>query len=293
MVRILAVALFLSLSSITLADGEKIELLWPNGAPGTKGTNDVDIPTLTVFLPEQQTTPITAIVVCPGGGYGGLATNHEGHAVGKYLNSIGVACFMLKYRLPKKGYMHPVPMQDAQRAIRMVRSKAKDWNIDPNRIGIMGFSAGGHLASTAGTHYDRGNKASADPIDKISCRPDFMVLVYPVVSFKDFPHIGSKNNLIGTNPAPALVENLSNETQVTSDTPPTFLVHADDDKGVMPENSINFYMALRKAKVPAEMHIYEKGKHGFGIGRSQTVAGTSWQDRLTDWLRSRELAPQR
>ena len=292
----IAISFFVSLLStaaITLAEGPKIVPLWPNETPGAKGTNDWDIPTLTLFLPKEQPAPVSAIVVCPGGGYGGLAINHEGYAVGEYLNSIGVACLMLKYRLPKKGYMHPVPLQDAQRAIRLARSKTADWNINPARIGVMGFSAGGHLASTAGTHYDMGNSSANNPVDKLSCRPDFMVLIYPVVSFKDFPHVGSKNNLIGTNAPADLVENLSNETQVTSNTPPTFLVHADDDKGVPSENSINFYLALRKAKVPAEMHVYEKGGHGFGIGRGRTVAGSSWQERLGDWLRSRNLTPQR
>ena len=282
----------LSMSCTVIAENEPVELLWPNGAPNATGTNDIDKPTLTIFLPKNQKTPTAAIVICPGGGYGNLAIEHEGSAVGEWLNSIGVAGLMLKYRLPRNGYRHPIPLQDAQRAIRMVRNKAKDWNIDPAKVGIMGFSAGGHLASTAGTHYDRGNEVSSDLVEKISCRPDFIVLMYPVVSFKQFTHIGSMKNLLGPNPDPALIDNLSNELQVTSDTPPTFLVHANDDKGVMPENSINFYLALRKANVPAEMHIYEKGGHGFGIGRSKTVAGTSWQQRLGDWLVARGMAPQ-
>jgi len=279
---------FLTLAGIATAGEPKVELLWANGAPAAKGTEDKDKPTLTIYLPEKQANPTTAVVICPGGGYGFLAFDHEGHQIAKWLSSNGIAGIILKYRLPAEGYKHPVPLQDAQRAIRMVRTKAKDWNIDSARIGILGFSAGGHLASTAGTHFDSGNESAADPVDRASCRPDFMALIYPVVTFKEFTHTGSRNNLIGENADPALIDNLSNELQVTAKTPQTFLIHSNDDPHVPPENSINFYLALRKAKVPAEMHIYEKGGHGFGMGRPNTASMT-WLSRMKEWMQDRGI----
>jgi acetyl esterase/lipase len=207
----------------------------------------------------------------------------EGYAVAKWLNSLGVSAFVLKYRLGPR-YHHPVELGDAQRAIRIVRSRAAEYGLQPDRIGIMGFSAGGHLASTAGTHFDAGNPGAADPIDRMSSRPDFMVLCYPVISFGAFAHAGSKKNLLGENPDPLLVENLSNELQVTKDTPPTFLFHTTTDATVPVENSVMFYSALRKAGVPAEMHIYERGPHGVGLAPSDPVL-SSWPGRLADWLR--------
>ena len=264
--------------------------LYAGTPPKSLGTAPKDIPTLTICIPENAKGTLPAIVVCPGGGYAGLAMEHEGANVAKWLNSQGVAAFILKYRLPKNGYRHPVPLLDAQHALSTVRSRAAEWHLDPQRIGIMGFSAGGHLASTLETHYHLDQPEAADPIDRVSCRPDFAVLGYPVVTMKEKTHGGSRLNLLGPDPDPALLENLSNETQVTKDTPPTFLVHASDDKGVPVENSVNFYLALVKAGVPAELHLFETGGHGFGIRpTNKTVSGKTWMDRLGDWLRARKI----
>ena len=228
------------------------------------------------------------MVVCPGGGYGHLAVDHEGDQIARWLNSFGVAAFVLKYRLAPR-YRHPAPLQDAQRAIRTVRHRARELNLAPDRIGIWGFSAGGHLASTAGTHFDAGNAAAADPIDRQSSRPDFLILAYPVISFTtEYTHRGSLRNLLGDNPDPKLVESLSNEKQVTAQTPPTFLFHTNEDKGVPSENSVLFYLALRKAGVPAEMHIYERGPHGVGLAPLDRALA-SWPDRLAEWFQTRGL----
>jgi acetyl esterase/lipase len=216
--------------------------------------------------------------------------------VAEWFNSFGVAGFVLKYRLAPE-YHHPAPMLDAQRALRIVRAKAAEWRVDPHRVGVMGFSAGGHLASTVATHYDAGRPDSADPIDRQNCRPDFAVLAYPVITMRDFGHGGSKKNLLGDNPDPKLVQSLSNESQVNKATPPCFLFHTSADTAVLPENSIAFYLALHKAGVPAELHIYEKGKHGLGLGTKDpkiaSVLGT-WPQRLYDWMRLDGLlaAPQ-
>jgi enterochelin esterase family protein len=268
------------------------ELLWPQGTPGAMGTETADRPTLTRYLPPAGKANGTAVVVCPGGGYGALADDHEGRQVAHWLNSLGVSAFVLKYRIAPR-YHHPAPLQDAQHAIRTVRANAQDWHVDPQRIGIWGFSAGGHLASTAGTHFDEGKLDAADPIEKVSCRPDFLILAYPVITFSESSmHAGSRRNLLGAEPDSKLVENLSNEKQVTAQTPPTFLFHTDADKGVLPENSVLFYLALRKAGVPAELHIYEKGPHGVGLAsRDRTLS--SWPGRLADWLRGRGLLHNR
>jgi acetyl esterase/lipase len=273
------------------AGSYKVEPLWAGGAPGAKGSEDGDKPKLTIYLPPREKATGAAVVICPGGGYGNLAMDHEGHQIAQWLNSFGVAGFILQYRHRNSGsgYGHPAPLQDAQRAVRTVRARANEWNVDPARIGILGFSAGGHLASSAGTHFQNRYCDARDSIDKVSCRPDFMVLIYPVISFTEsFTHKGSRRNLLGSNPEKELVENLSNERQVTAQTPPTFLVHGNDDKGVPAENSIFFYLALRKAKVPAEMHIYENGRHGFGLGK-QFGAVSSWPLRCEDWMRGRGL----
>jgi acetyl esterase/lipase len=273
------------------ADSPEVRLLWPDGAPGAKGSADGDKPSLTIYLPTKDKATGAAVVIFPGGGYGHLAMDHEGHQIAQWLNSFGVAGFIVKYRHSRSGagYRHPAPLQDAQRAIRTVRSGAGKWNLDPDRIGIIGFSAGGHLASSAGTHFKQRYSDAKDQIDRARCRPDFMILMYPVVSFTEsFAHKGSRKNLLGENPDPKLVENLSNENQVTSETPPTFLVHANDDKGVPPENSIAFYLALIKAGVPAEMHIYEKGGHGFGPGTGKGAV-SSWMLRCSEWMRGRGL----
>jgi acetyl esterase/lipase len=272
-----------------------VELLWPSGAPGAKGDADGDKPKLTIYLPPEKTATGAAVVICPGGGYGHLAMDHEGHQIAQWLNSIGVAGFILQYRHRNSGagYGHPAPLQDAQRAIRMVRSRAKEWKVDPNRIGILGFSAGGHLASSAGTHFNKRYNDAKDTVDDVSCRPDFMILIYPVISFTEWcAHTGSRQNLLGKDPNETLVESLSNERQVTPETPPTFLVHANDDTGVPPENSIYFYLALRKAKVSAEMHIYQKGPHGFGLGKNHGAV-SSWPARCADWMRGQGLVTHR
>ena len=195
---------------------------------------------------------------------------------------------MLQYRIAPR-YHHPAPLQDAQRALRTVRARAGEWHVDSRRIGIWGFSAGGHLASTAGTHFDAGRPDAQDPIERVSCRPDFLILVYPVISMEPpYAHIGSRDNLLGKNPDPKLVENLSNEKQVTSETPPTFLMHTDGDRGVSSVNSVLFYLALKKAGVPAELHIFEKGPHGFGLAPKDPVLSI-WPDLLARWLQSRGL----
>ena len=266
-----------------LAQEPKGELLWPAGAPGALGTQPADQPSLTPYVLPKGSGAGTAIVICPGGGYQTLSMDKEGYAVAKWLNSLGVSAFVLIYRLGPR-YHHPIELHDAQRAIRMVRSRAAEYGLQADRIGIMGFSAGGHLASTAGTHFDDGDASAADPIDRMSSRPDFMVLCYPVITFGQFAHVGSRRNLLGDNPDPKLVENLSNELQVTKDTPPTFLFQTTTDATVPVENSVLFYLALRKAGVPAEMHIYERGPHGVGLAQNDPVLST-WPARLADWLR--------
>ncbi len=214
--------------------------------------------------------------------------DHEGKQIAEWLNARGVAAFIVKYRLAPR-YHHPAPLQDAQRAIRTVRSRAAEFDIGPDRIGIWGFSAGGHLASTAGTHFDAGNPQAEDPVERVSSRPDFMILCYPVISFTTAStHKGSRANLLGPEPDPALVENFSNEKQVTPQTPPTFLFHTNGDTGVPAENSVYFYLALRKAGVPAEMHIYQDGRHGLGLAQSDPILST-WPDRLDGWLKVRGL----
>ncbi len=263
-------------------------LLWENGAPGAKGSEDADKPALRIYPPDKAKPVGTGVVVCPGGGYGNLALAHEGRQIAEWLNSRGVAAFVLRYRLGPR-YHHPAPLQDAQRALRYVRKNAAELGVAQDRIGIWGFSAGGHLASTAGTHFDAGDAGAPDPVDRVSCRPDFMILAYPVISLAtEYAHVGSRRNLLGDSPDAALVESLSNERMVTTQTPPTFLFHTNADKGVPAENSVLFYLALRKAGVPAEIHIYERGNHGVGLAPSDLVL-SSWPRRLADWLRVRGL----
>jgi acetyl esterase/lipase len=258
-------------------------LLWPDGAPGALGKEDIDKPSLIVFPTNGAEKVPTAVIICPGGSYGHLSMEKEGSDVAKWLNERGITAFVLKYRLGPK-YHHPIEIGDAQRAIRYARLHAKDYGYDEKRIGIWGFSAGGHLASTAGTHFDSGKVDASDPIDRQSSRPDFMILAYPVITFTmPYLHQGSRDNLLGKDPDPALIELLSNEKHVTADTPPTFLFHTTDDKTVPVENSVYFYLALRKAGVRAEIHIYEKGSHGLGLAPGDPVV-KSWVDRLADWL---------
>lgn len=255
--------------------------LWPKGAPGALGSEPDDVPTLTPFLPSEKSTG-AVVIVCPGGGYTHLA-DHEGRPVAEWLNSIGVTAFVLKYRIGPK-YHHPAPLQDAARAIRTVRARAAEWKIDPKRIGILGFSAGGHVASTIGTHFDAGNPSADDPIEQVSSRPDLLVLIYPVITMGEFTHGGSKKQLIGANASPEMVKLLSNEEQITKQTPPTFLVHTTNDAAVPVENSLHFAEQLRKSGVPFELHIYERGPHGFGLGGNDPVLST-WPARCADWLR--------
>jgi len=263
-------------------------LLWPNGAPGALGNTDADKPSLTVYYPVDPAASGTGVVVAPGGGYGFLATNHEGRQVANWLNALGITAFVLRYRLGPR-YHHPIELGDAQRAIRLVRSRATEFGIQPDRIGMMGFSAGGHLTSTAGTHFDNGNPSATDPIDRASCRPDFLILGYPVISFTaPYTHQGSEENLLGKNADPKLREELSNELQVTPQTPPTFLLSTDTDTTVPPQNSVAFYLALHKAGVPAELHIFEKGPHGVGLDLNDPALGM-WPTLLANWLRGRGL----
>lgn len=263
-------------------------LLWPNGAPGAQGTAEEDTPTLTIYPIAGPQKVKTGVVVFPGGGYVHLAVDHEGSQIAAWLNSYGISAFVLRYRLGPK-YHHPIELGDAQRAIRYVRSRANDFGIDPGRIGVWGFSAGGHLASTAGTHFDSGKPDAADVVDRISSRPDFLILAYPVITFKEpFLHRGSRDALLGKSPDPQLIDSLSNETQVTANTPPTFLFHTSDDPVVPVQNSLNFYAALRAAKVPAEMHIFEHGEHGVGLARNNPALSV-WPDLLAAWMKERGL----
>lgn len=273
------------LSEMLQAAEPKTELLWPEGAPGAKGDQPADKPTLTIWLPEKAKQAGSAVVVCPGGGYQNLATDHEGRQIGEWLNSFGVAAFVLEYRHAGKGYQHPAPLQDAQRAIRTVRARAKEFGVEPEKIGILGFSAGGHLASSAGTHFDAGNADAEDPIEKVGCRPDFMVLCYPVIAFNEpYSHYGSQHNLLGKDADAKLIESMSSEKQVTKETPPTFLFTSHEDTGVPPENSVMFYLALRKAGVPCEMHCFEKGQHGLGLAK-ETPGMEMWPTLCETWFR--------
>ena len=265
----------------TQASSSEVIQLWPSGAPGALGTTPDDIPTLTPFFPNQKANG-AAVIICPGGGYMHLA-DHEGRPVAEWLNTLGITAFVLKYRIGPK-YHHPAPLQDAARAVRLVRSRAAEWKIDPKKIGVLGFSAGGHVASTIGTHFDAGQANATDPIDRVSSRPDLLVLIYPVVTMGELTHAGSKKQLIGETPSAEMVKLLSNEEQVTKDTPPTFLLHTANDSVVPVENSIHFAEALRKVGVPFEMHIYERGRHGFGLGGDDPILST-WPARCADWLR--------
>jgi acetyl esterase/lipase len=262
--------------------------LWKNGAPGAQGKAPEDTPTLTIYLPAHPAKSNTGVIVAPGGSYTVLAMNHEGRQVANWLNSLGMTAFVLKYRLGPK-YHHPIELGDAQRAIRLVRSRAKEFGIRQDRIGIMGFSAGGHLAATVGTHYDHGDPAASDPIDRMSCRPDFLVLAYPVISFvAPYSHSRSARNLLGDNPDMQVREELSNELHVTPDTPPTFLFSTSTDKVVPSENSVAFYLALHTAGVSAELHIFQKGPHGVGLDSADPVLGV-WPTLLANWMRERGL----
>jgi len=263
-------------------------LLWPQGAPGAMGKDEIDKPSIDIYPVTAVNKVPTAGVVLPGGSYMHLANDHEGKQIAVWLNKLGITAFVLKYRLGPK-YHHPVELEDAQRAIRYARLHAKEYGYDPNRIGIWGFSAGGHLAATAGTHFDNGKSDGADVIDRQSSRPDFMILAYPVITLTEpYAHRTSRESLLGPSPDPALIELLSNEKQVTAKTPPAFLFHTGDDTVVPVENSVLFYEALKKAGVSAELHIYPHGEHGVGLAQNDPVLKT-WPDRLADWLKAQNF----
>jgi acetyl esterase/lipase len=282
------------LFSVSLAMAQSIPLpiedtqtlrLWQGTAPGAQGAAETDIPKLTVYLPRNTPPGMTAIVIMPGGGYRNLAMNHEGRQVANYLNSAGMAAFVLEYRLGPR-YHYPAQLQDAQRAIRAIRSHASEWHIASDRIGVMGFSAGGHLAATVSTHFDSGVPQAADPTDRAASRPDFAILGYPVISLTEpWTHQGSKTNLLGDNPSPDLAKSLSAERAVTSNTPPTFIFLTNADTVVPAENSVAYYLALRKAGVSAEMHIFENGPHGVGLAMDDPALG-EWPRLLMNWLRA-------
>jgi acetyl esterase/lipase len=257
--------------------------LWPDGAPGALGTNATDIPTLTPYLTTNVTR--AAMVICPGGGYGMLAP-HEGNDYALWLNQHGVTCFVLKYRLGSSGYHHPAMLNDAARAMRWVRAHADDYKIDPHRIGLMGSSAGGHLASTLLTHFDAGATNATDIVERQSSRPDIGILCYPVISMGEFTHHGSQENLLGKNPSPELVKLLSNELQVTTNTPPCFIWTTFEDTVVPMENTMLFAEALRKNQVPFDLHIYQKGGHGMGLADKPPFAHPHpWANDCLFWLK--------
>jgi len=265
--------------------------LWPDGVPGALGNGDADKPEMTFYRGGRSRT---AVIIAPGGAYRNLSMEGEGRQEAYWFNAMGISAFVLKYRLAP--YHHPAELNDAQRAIRIVRSRAQEFGIQPDRIGMMGFSAGGHLAATAGTHFDAGNADAADPLDRMSSRPDFLILCYPVISFQATvagPNVlgayaGSGRNLLGDNPDQKTLDDLSDELRVTAQTPPTFLYQTTNDNLVAVENSVVFYLALRKARVPAEMHLFENGPHGSGMGLTDPAL-SAWPTLLMNWLRGRGL----
>jgi len=286
--------IYLFMLTVHFTQAQEIIKLWPNGTPGKvvspkpeetfdgKRVRFVSEPTLTVYLPTSENNTKAAVIICPGGGYGMEAMDHEGYDVAEFLQSHGIAGIVLKYRLP---FGHSeLPLQDAQQAMRLVRSKAAEWRIDPSKIGIAGFSAGGHLASTLSTHFDSGNKESSNPVEKWSCRPDYSILIYPVVTFKEeWGHMGSRENLIGKTNDWRIVQNFCNELQVTKQTPPAFIALADDDTSVKPRNSIEYYLALKREGIPAELHIFQEGGHGFGMYK-KGKPHDQWPLMVVEWM---------
>lgn len=272
--------------TLTLAAEPPTVRLWDGPAPRATGDSAADVPTLTLYAPKTVTG--TAVVVCPGGGYGALAKDHEGKQIGEWLAARGVTAAVLTYRHAPR-YADPVPMLDAQRAIRWVRAKSAEFGLDAKRVGVWGFSAGGHLASTVATHFDDGDAGAKDPVERASCRPDFAILAYPVISMEPgTTHAGSRKNLLGETPDPARVAFYNNHERVTDKTPPTFLFHTGEDTAVLPINSVLFYQACLKHRVPAEIHVYGRGGHGVGLARG--LPGTdAWPAALEAWLRGRGL----
>ena len=297
--------LFISLFSMimisaTMAQNQVLPL-WEGDPPNYRDTGEETIienrdilvvsnvqkPEIAVYLPAKRNATGEAVVICPGGGYHVLAYDWEGIDIASWLNSKGIAAIVLTYRLPDAScniVPYKSPLMDAQRALRTVRANAEKWNVDPAKIGVMGFSAGGHLASTLSTHFDAGDPASKDPVEQVSCRPDFSILMYPVISFSDeITHAGSKQNLLGENPDPKLVEYFSNELQVTEDTPPAILIHSADDDAVPVENSIAYFNAIMKYSDLSELHIYPYGGHGYSLAIGKGHLST-WPDRVIDWI---------
>lgn len=278
--------------AVNFAQGQTAPMpLWAENVPGAVGKQPEDVPTITPFLPPKEKATGAAIVVLPGGGYARLSDVKEGSAVAEWLNSLGITVFVLKYRLGMR-YHQPNQLLDAARAVRTVRARAKEWNLDANRIGILGFSAGGHLASTVATHFDAGKPDAKDEIERVSSRPDLQILIYPVITMGEFTHAGSKKNLLGENPTADLIKLYSNELQVTKETPPAFLVHTMTDTAVPVENSLQYVAALRRAGVAFEFHSYERGPHGFGLAPNDPILA-SWADRCADWLGIRNFAAPR
>ena len=288
--------LLITLFSTVVFSQDKVLKVWPNGAPNHNGMNEpeekydgvrvrnVSEAEMYVYLPEKENNTGAAVLICPGGGYRIEAMDHEGYDIAEWLKSKGIAGIVLKYRLPY-GH-HKIPSGDARRALRIIRMNAKEWGINPAKVGIAGSSAGGQLASTVGTVFDLGIEGSTCPIEQESCRPDFMLLLYPVISMdEEFGHMGSRKNLIGEGNNWKLAKKYSNELNVTKDTPPTFLILADDDKSVVPRNSIEFYLKMKEFGIPAEMHIYQKGGHGFGI-RKTGLPVDVWPDLFYNWLQA-------
>jgi acetyl esterase/lipase len=283
---ILTILAVVALSEIARAQPRNPIPLWPDGAPGALGNEAHDIPKITPHFPNPDSATGAAMVICPGGGYGGLAP-HEGIHYALWLNEQGIAAFELEYRLGSKGYRHPRMLEDVARAIRCVRSNAKKWKLDPERIGVMGSSAGGHLASTALVHFDSGSPKSNDPIDRESSRPNLGILCYPVITMGEFTHKGSRRNLLGNEPDPKLIDLLSSEKQVKEDTPPTFIFHTVEDTAVPIENALQFAAGLRSKNVSFSMHVYPKGRHGLGLGSSKWDPANRhpWTTQCEIWLR--------
>jgi acetyl esterase/lipase len=289
MLAAIAVAATLGLAAAAQAapsDAEKLAL-WSAQAPLGDGRFEAANASITIHRPAPGKANGAAVVICPGGGYGGLVVGPEGHGIAKWLNQHGIAGIVLEYRLPRGRPF--VPLLDAQRAIRTVRLNAQQWKIDPNRIGIIGFSAGGHLASTAGTHFDGGDPQAADPVDRVSCRPDFAILIYPVITMGEKTHGGSKGNLLGRDPKPETVDLFCNEKQVTDKTPPMFLAHAKDDTAVVPDHSRMMYEALKAHKVAAEYLELPSGGHG--LNGYKGPMWDAWQTKSLKWLAAQKLIP--
>lgn len=299
MIRTIAAFAFCAAWSVDAAAQEPVApepvQLWPNGAPGALGTEAKDRPSLRPYVPVIDLNDPTlaerpAVVVCPGGGYGHLATVHEGVQIATWLNSLGIAAFVLDYRHREKGYGHPAPLLDVQRALRIVRTNAMPWLIDTDKVGVIGFSAGGHLAACVSVHHDAGEPTASDPVERQSSRPDFAILCYPVIAFgSDCTHRGSQRNLLGDNPPAELVLRMSCERQVAATTPPTFLWHTADDPVVSEQNSLGYYQALRAHGVPAELHVFASGPHGLGLAKDHPAS--VWPVLCRSWLVERRVLP--